>query len=62
MIAIVRKTSLESGWGKSGLNPNMALQEIAKMSGFRDFNYFLKVFKKIQGHTPTEYRTSVLRP
>ncbi len=26
MIAIVRKSPLESGWGKSGLNPNMALQ------------------------------------
>lgn len=39
----------------------MTLQEIAGMSGFRDFNYFLKVFKKIQGHTPTEYRSSVLR-
>jgi len=39
----------------------LTLQEISGMSGFRDFNYFLKVFKKIQGHTPTEYRSSLLK-
>lgn len=38
---------------------DMPLAEIARHSGFRDVNYFLKVFKKRLGRTPSEYRTSI---
>lgn len=38
---------------------DLPLAEVAKRSGFRDFNYFLKVFKRRVGRTPTEYRQSV---
>lgn len=38
---------------------DMPLAEIAGRSGFRDVNYFLKVFKKRLGRTPSEYRTSI---
>ena len=38
---------------------DMPLAEIARRSGFRDVNYFLKVFKKRLGRTPSEYRISI---
>ena len=38
---------------------DMSLAEIARRSGFRDVNYFLKVFKKRLGRTPSEYRISI---
>lgn len=34
----------------------MHLEEIAHRCGFRDTNYFCRVFKKKTGRTPTEYR------
>ncbi len=33
-----------------------ALKTIAAMSGFKDYNYFFKVFKKYVGTTPTDYQ------
>lgn len=38
---------------------DMPLPHVAQRCGFNDFNYFYKVFKKVVGRTPTEYRTSV---
>lgn len=38
---------------------DLPLAQIAQRCGFNDFNYFYKVFKKVVGRTPTEYRTSV---
>jgi AraC-like DNA-binding protein len=38
---------------------DLPLSQIAQRCGFNDFNYFYKVFKKVVGRTPTEYRTSV---
>ncbi len=38
---------------------DMPLSQIAQRCGFNDFNYFYKVFKKVVGRTPTEYRNSV---
>lgn len=35
---------------------NMQIQTIAEMCGISDVNYFTKVFKKIIGKTPKEYR------
>lgn len=38
---------------------DLPLSQIATRCGFNDFNYFYKVFKKVVGRTPTEYRNSV---
>ncbi|MGB2080125.1 MAG: helix-turn-helix transcriptional regulator [Vibrio sp.] len=32
------------------------LQEVAQRCGFKDVNYFYRVFKQKTGHTPSEYR------
>lgn len=35
------------------------IQDIASQVGIHDVNYFIKVFKKIIGMTPKEYRNSI---
>lgn len=37
-------------------DPQISIQETAYQCGFKDANYFIKVFKNIQGYTPKEYR------
>lgn len=37
---------------------NLPIQEISRYVGYLDNNYFVKVFKKTMGKTPSEYRTS----
>lgn len=37
-------------------NGNISITDIAQMIGFNDVNYFTKVFKKLQGITPSEYK------
>ncbi|MCF0129894.1 MAG: response regulator [Pseudobutyrivibrio sp.] len=37
------------------------IKEISTMVGYRDANYFAKVFKRNVGETPSEYRTRVLK-
>lgn len=36
---------------------NFKLNEVAKRCGFKDVNYFCRVFKNRTGRTPTEYRS-----
>ncbi|OAB26539.1 hypothetical protein PMSD_25490 [Paenibacillus macquariensis subsp. defensor] len=38
------------------LNWELSISEISRMTGFSEHNYFSKVFKKITGMTPAEYR------
>ena len=38
------------------LKENMSIAEIAEKVGFSDYNYFTKIFKKISGVTPSQYR------
>jgi len=37
-------------------NQNISITSVAGMVGYNDINYFTKVFKKIKGITPSEYR------
>ena len=37
------------------------VKNISASVGYRDSNYFAKVFKRVVGTTPTEYRMQVLR-
>jgi two-component system, response regulator YesN len=39
-------------------NGNISITDVAFTIGFNDVNYFTKVFKKIKGITPSEYRRS----
>ena len=38
---------------------NMQIQTIAQHCGISDINYFTRIFKKIIGKTPKEYRNSI---
>ena len=35
---------------------SLSVQQVAEQCGFADGNYFTRIFKKIQGVTPNEYR------
>lgn len=37
---------------------NLPVKEVAVMSGFEDPNYFAKVFRRVFGASPTEFRTT----
>jgi AraC-like DNA-binding protein len=42
------------------LNPNLRVSEIAFEVGFQSLTHFNRVFKKILGQSPTEYRAQLL--
>lgn len=44
------------------LNPNLRISEIAFEVGFQSLTHFNRVFKKILGQSPTEYRAQLLGP
>ena len=37
------------------------VKDISQRVGYRDSNYFAKVFKRIVGVTPSEYRLALLK-
>ncbi|WP_207062066.1 response regulator transcription factor [Motiliproteus sp. SC1-56] len=39
-------------------HPSASISDVALLAGFRDFSYFSKVFKRIVGCSPTEFRGS----
>ncbi len=41
--------------------PDMSLNNISKMAGFQSIEHFYKVFKKISGITPGDYRLSCIK-
>jgi AraC-like DNA-binding protein/ligand-binding sensor protein len=44
------------------LNPNLRVSEIAFEVGFQSLTHFNRVFKKITGQSPTDYRAQLLMP
>jgi two-component system response regulator YesN len=42
-------------------NPLHTVKDVCYLVGYRDPNYFARVFKKISGMTPTEYQTKFIR-
>lgn len=40
-------------------NAELSISEISRMTGFSEHNYFSKVFKKMTGMTPVEYRNQI---
>ncbi|MGG4551716.1 response regulator transcription factor [Paenibacillus humicus] len=41
------------------MDHKLSVSEISRLTGFSDHNYFSKVFKKITGMTPVEYRNKI---
>ena len=41
--------------------PTVNVKEIGKAVGYPDSNYFTKVFRRITGQSPSEYRLSIFR-
>lgn len=41
-------------------DPKMNIKDITQMIGYVDPNYFTRVFKKVEGITPTEYRNKTI--
>ena len=39
------------------LNPNLRVSEIAYEVGFQSLTHFNRIFKKLVGQSPTEYRS-----
>ena len=42
-------------------NPHLSIAEVSRMAGYSEHNYFSKVFKKMTGLTPNEYRNRIFR-
>ncbi|MCR5641495.1 MAG: response regulator [Lachnospiraceae bacterium] len=40
-------------------NPNINIKDIGVMSGYREANYFARVFRRVTGMSPSEYRSGV---
>jgi AraC-like DNA-binding protein/ligand-binding sensor protein len=43
------------------LNPNLRVSEIAYEAGFQSLTHFNRVFKRIEGHSPTDHREQLAR-
>ena len=41
-------------------NPLINIKDVGQKAGYRDANYFTRVFKRMVGMTPSEYRIGVL--
>lgn len=48
-------------WINMNINPNISIKKIAKQSGFNDDKHFMKLFKKFEDVTPTQYRNAYFR-
>ena len=41
-------------------NPAINIKDVSVLAGYRDANYFTRVFKRMEGKTPSEYRSGVI--
>ena len=42
-------------------DPRISLKDISTACGYSDSNYFTRVFKRLTGQTPSEYRLALLQ-
>ena len=40
-------------------NPRINIKDVGRSCGYVDSNYFTRVFKRVTGYTPTEYRNYI---
>lgn len=52
----IRKLRIEKAKDLLHARADLSITEIAAMCGFKDYNYFITVFKKVTGITPKAYR------
>lgn len=52
----IRKLRIEKAKDLLRARADLSITEIAAMCGFKDYNYFITVFKKLTGITPKAYR------
>lgn len=58
---IVYLNELRIGKAKEFLaNPDINIKDISSEAGYRDANYFARVFKRMTGMTPSDYRNGVV--
>ncbi|RXT03749.1 helix-turn-helix domain-containing protein [Ammoniphilus sp. CFH 90114] len=43
-------------------DPGLRVSDISKMVGYEDEKYFSKVFKKVTGYSPSQYRNHLIQP
>ena len=43
------------------MQPNVNVKEVGERVGYPDSNYFTKVFKRMTGESPSEYRNQILK-
>lgn len=52
----IRKLRIKKAKELLALQPDLSITEIASLCGFKDYNYFITVFKRLTGSTPKSYR------
>lgn len=53
-------TKVRVSRAKELLMEGRSVEDVSECVGYRDGNYFIKIFKKYVGVTPSKYRKSVL--
>ena len=57
------KTELrtQSAWRADSASPGLRLTDISLLAGYADQRYFTKMFKRVTGELPRDYRARLLR-
>lgn len=55
-VTLLTSTRIENAKRLIAKSANLRVRDIAEMVGYRDANYFIKVFKKRTGVSPADYR------
>ena len=60
---VQNKTELrtQSAWRAGSASPGLRLTDISLLAGYADQSYFTKMFKRVTGELPRDYRARLLR-